>query len=95
MPITRQDVLHVADLARLDLDPASIDAHVAQMAEILAYVAKLDEVDTTGVPLTSHASERTNAFREDEEQPGLSPERALSNAPGSEAQQFVVPKIVG
>jgi aspartyl-tRNA(Asn)/glutamyl-tRNA(Gln) amidotransferase subunit C len=87
MSITRQDVIHVA--------PSAIDAHVAQLAEILAYVAKLNEVDTSGVAPTSHASERTNAFREDVPRPGLAPARALANAPQSEAQQFVVPKIVG
>jgi aspartyl-tRNA(Asn)/glutamyl-tRNA(Gln) amidotransferase subunit C len=52
-------------------------------------------VDTTGVAPTSHANERTNAFREDVAQPGLTLEQALSNAPQSEAEQFVVPKIVG
>jgi len=95
MPINRQDVIHVASLARLELDPSAIDAHVAQLAEILAYVAKLNEVDTAGIAPTSHAIERTNAFREDVPQPGLAPARALANAPQNEAQQFVVPKIVG
>ena len=95
MPITRQDVIHVANLARLELDPAAIDLHVTQLTEILEYVAKLNAVDTTGVAPTSHASERINAFREDVAQPGLATECALANAPESEAQQFVVPKIVG
>ncbi|HDI60902.1 MAG TPA: Asp-tRNA(Asn)/Glu-tRNA(Gln) amidotransferase subunit GatC [Desulfobacteraceae bacterium] len=95
MSITRQDVIHVANLARLELDPAVIDDHVARLTEILEYVAKLNEVDTGGVEPTSHASEHTNAFREDVARPGLAPEHALRNAPESEEQQFVVPKIVG
>jgi aspartyl-tRNA(Asn)/glutamyl-tRNA(Gln) amidotransferase subunit C len=95
MPITRQDVLHVANLARLNLDPDAIETHVTQLAEILDYVAQLDRVDTTGVASTSHAIERTNAFREDEPRAGLETDRALANAPSREDGQFVVPKIVG
>jgi aspartyl-tRNA(Asn)/glutamyl-tRNA(Gln) amidotransferase subunit C len=95
MPITREDVIHVANLARLELDPAAIDAYAAQLDEILAYVTKLNEVETAGIEPTRHASERTNAFREDVPQPGLTLERVLANAPESEDQQFVVPKIVG
>jgi len=95
MPITRQDVLHVATLARLDLDPEAIEDHVTRIAEILDYVAQLDRVDTSGVRATSHAIERTNAFREDEPHASLETDRALANAPVQEDGQFVVPKIVG
>ncbi len=95
MPITRQDVLHVASLARLDLAPEAIDAHVARLAEILDYVALLDAVDTSGVEETSHAIETTNAFREDEPRAGLETDRALANAPARENGQFSVPRIIG
>ncbi|MDY0312263.1 MAG: Asp-tRNA(Asn)/Glu-tRNA(Gln) amidotransferase subunit GatC [Desulfobacterales bacterium] len=95
MPITRQDVIHVANLAHLELDSAAIDTHVTRLAEILEYVAKLNEVDTAGVEPTRHASDRINAFREDVPRPGLAPAQALSNAPEREGQQFVVPKIIG
>ena len=55
---------------------------------------KLGELDTTGVPPTSHALELTGAFREDEVRPSLERERGLANAPASDGESFVVPKVV-
>ena len=95
MHITRKDVVHVADLARLDLNEAAIDRYVRQIAEILDYVALLNQVDTSGVAPTSHAIALNNAFREDRRQPQLLTEQALANAPRHEDGCFVVPKIVG
>ena len=95
MRITRKDVLHVADLARLDLDEAALDTYAQQLADILDYVAQLEKVDTTGVPPTAHALALDNAFRPDERQPHLETERALANAPAREDGCFIVPKIVG
>jgi aspartyl-tRNA(Asn)/glutamyl-tRNA(Gln) amidotransferase subunit C len=95
MPITRQDVIHVATLARLDLDSDAIETHVTRIAEILDYMTQLDGVDTSGVQATSHAIERTNAFREDQRRASLETDQAMANAPQREDGQFVVPKIVG
>jgi aspartyl-tRNA(Asn)/glutamyl-tRNA(Gln) amidotransferase subunit C len=95
MPITRQDVLHVANLARLDLDEAALDIYAQQLADILNYMAQLENVDTTGVPPTAHALALNNAFRQDERKPHLETERALANAPAQEDGCFIVPKIVG
>jgi aspartyl-tRNA(Asn)/glutamyl-tRNA(Gln) amidotransferase subunit C len=94
MEISKNDVLYVADLARLDLDESSIDRFADQIRDILAYVEKLNEVDTAGVKATSHAISLTNAFREDEEQPSIDTGRALANAPEQEDGCFVVPKII-
>jgi aspartyl-tRNA(Asn)/glutamyl-tRNA(Gln) amidotransferase subunit C len=94
MKISKADVLYVADLARLELDEASLERFAGQIDEILAYVDKLNEVDTTGVKPTSHAISLTNAFREDEERASIQPERALANAPEQEDGCFVVPKII-
>ena len=95
MKITKDEVLYVADLARLDLDDASIDKFAGQIGDVLEYVAKLNEVDTEGLQPTSHAISLTNAFREDELRPPLDREQALANAPEKEDGNFVVPKIIG
>ena len=94
MKITKDQVLYVADLARLDLDEASIDQFAGQIGTILDYVDKLNEVDTEGIRPTSHAISLTNAFREDEPDEHLERDQALANAPQEEGGNFVVPKII-
>ena len=94
MKITRDEVLYVADLARLDLDEASIDKFAGQIGKILDYVDKLNEVDTEGIRPTSHAISLTNAFREDEQKEHLERDQVLANAPQKEEGAFVVPKII-
>ena len=95
MKITKDEVLYVADLARLDLDEASIDRFAGQIDTILDYVDKLNEVDTEGIRPTSHAISLTNAFREDEPEEHLDRGQALANAPEKEDGSFIVPKVVG
>jgi aspartyl-tRNA(Asn)/glutamyl-tRNA(Gln) amidotransferase subunit C len=94
MTITPEEIKHVADLARLNIDPESIRKIGDQMAAILDYVAALDEVDTRDVPPTSHAIELTNAFRSDTAHDHLTPEQALANAPQQENGFFVVPRVI-
>jgi aspartyl-tRNA(Asn)/glutamyl-tRNA(Gln) amidotransferase subunit C len=94
MALTREEVLHVAKLARLSLDPGEVDLFTRQLNDILAYVEKLQEVDTAGVPPMAHAVPVVNVFREDEVVPGLSREDALANAPVKEEGTFVVPRII-
>ena len=95
MKITKDEVLYVADLARLNLDDASIDKFAGQIGDVLEYVEKLNAVDTKGLRPTSHAISLTNAFREDEQGQPLDREQALANAPEKEDGNFVVPKVVG
>ena len=95
MKITKDEVLYVADLARLNLAEAAIEKFAGQIGEILEYVDKLNEVNTEGVKPTSHAISLTNAFREDEPREHLDREKALANAPEKEAGSFIVPKVVG
>jgi aspartyl-tRNA(Asn)/glutamyl-tRNA(Gln) amidotransferase subunit C len=95
MKITREEVLHVAHLARLDLDDASIERFSGQIGEILGYIDKLNQIETEGIPSTSHAIFLTNAFRDDEQGEHLERERVLANAPDREDGSFVVPKVVG
>ena len=93
--ITRDEVLHVANLARLEMDADEIDAFSEQLEAILSYMETLNQVDTEGVPPTSHAIFRNNAFRADEIAPNLERDDALANAPQREAGAFLVPKVIG
>ena len=95
MKITRDEVIHVANLARLDLDEAAIDTLAEQIGTILEHVDALKRVDTEGVTPTSHAISLTNAFREDNVADVFDRDSALANAPEDEDGNFVVPKVVG
>ena len=94
MKITAEEVLHVAKLARLEIDTDSIDQMADQLANILTYVEKLGEVNTENVSPTSHAISLTNAFREDEVRNSLPRKEALENAPAKEDGGFIVPKVI-
>jgi aspartyl-tRNA(Asn)/glutamyl-tRNA(Gln) amidotransferase subunit C len=95
MKITKEEILHVAHLARLELDDAAIEKYAVQIGEVLAYVDMLKRVDTEGVRPTSHAISLTNAFREDEPREHLAVDKALANAPERDEDSFIVPKVVG
>jgi aspartyl-tRNA(Asn)/glutamyl-tRNA(Gln) amidotransferase subunit C len=93
--ITRDEVAHLADLARIDLTDAELDHLAPQLSVILESVASIRGVAGDDVPPTSHAVALTNVFREDVVQPCLTPEQALSGAPQQEEQRFMVPRILG
>jgi len=95
MTISKEDIIHVANLARLEVSDADIETFADQLGEVLEYVNTLNQVDTQGVPQTSHAISLTNAFREDVESGHLDRDKALSNAPEKEDGSFLVPKVVG
>ncbi|MCU0584624.1 MAG: Asp-tRNA(Asn)/Glu-tRNA(Gln) amidotransferase subunit GatC [Desulfobacterales bacterium] len=94
MKITRDEVLYVADLARLEIGAEEIEKLTGQIGEILDYVDQLNQVETSGIAGTSHAVPLTNAFRGDRLQPHLAREDALANAPQPEEGGFGVPKII-
>jgi aspartyl-tRNA(Asn)/glutamyl-tRNA(Gln) amidotransferase subunit C len=94
MKISKQEVLHVAHLARLDIADADVDRFASQIDTILDYVDTLKQVDTDGVAATSHAIALTNAFRQDEVRGQLDPDAALANAPEKDDGAFVVPKVI-
>ena len=94
MTISRDDVLKVALLARLDIDEEDVDMFAGQIADILDYVDQLKAVNTEGIEGTAHATERINAFREDEPAGHLDREAALDNAPERDEGAFVVPKVI-
>ena len=95
MKITKEEVLYVAHLARLDLDEESIEKFAGQIDPVLGYIEKLNQVDTLGIKPTSHAISLTNVFRDDEEREHIERDLALANAPEKEDGSFVVPKVVG
>jgi aspartyl-tRNA(Asn)/glutamyl-tRNA(Gln) amidotransferase subunit C len=92
--ISRDDVAHLAKLARIDLTDAELDHLAPQLAVILESVAKVSEVADVDVPPTSHAVPLRNVFRADEVRPGLTPEEALAGAPEVDQQRFAVPRIL-
>lgn len=93
--ITRDEVAHLADLARIDLSAEELDHLAPQLSVILESVASIAEVAAADVPPTSHPIPVTNVFREDVVVPGLTAEQALSGAPQVEEQRFAVPRILG
>jgi len=88
------DVNYVAHLARLSLTPEETESLGAQLADVLAYVEKLKEVDVTGVEPTAHPFPLVNVTRPDEVSACLPHEAALANAPAVANGLFIVPKIV-
>ena len=94
MKITREEVEHVARLARLELQPDEVERITEQLDTILRYAAKLDQVDTEGVATTTHTQDVRNAFREDEVRDSLDRDQALANAPRRNDAAFVVPRII-
>ena len=94
MKITKEEVLHVANLARLDLDKTLIDKFAGQIGTVLEYVDTLKAVDTQSVIPTSHAISMTNAFRDDDVKVSFDSDSALSNAPEKEDGNFIVPKVI-
>ena len=93
--ITPEQVRHVAKLARLHLDEPQLQRLEGQLESILEYVAKLREVDVTGVEPLAHALPLTNVLREDVVEPSLPLEKVLQNAPESDGPFFKVPKVIG
>lgn len=93
--ISRDEVAHLATLARIELDDAELDHLAPQLSVILDSVASIKDVAGADVPPTSHPIPITNVFREDVVRPGLTAEEALSGAPEVEEQRFSVPRILG
>ena len=92
--ITKADVEYVAALAQLSPDDQTKERLVREMGEILAYMDKLNELDTTDIEPTMHALAMTNVFREDIVGVSLSREAALGNAPRTDGEYFLVPRIL-
>jgi aspartyl-tRNA(Asn)/glutamyl-tRNA(Gln) amidotransferase subunit C len=94
MKITLAEVEHVAELARLEVSPEEKEQLTHQMNRVLDYMEKLNELDTSGIVPTSHATDLDNAFREDVVQESLPRDESLQNAPDSNEAEFVVPRVI-
>src|ERR1700712_5363380 len=93
--ISRDEVGHLADLARIELSDAELDHLAPQLSVILESIASIQGVAGDDVPPTSHALPLTNVYRDDVVRPGLTAEEALSGAPEVAQQRFKVPRILG
>jgi aspartyl-tRNA(Asn)/glutamyl-tRNA(Gln) amidotransferase subunit C len=91
MPITRDQVLHVAKLARLELTEEELARLETQLGAILEAVSKVSELDLEDVPPTSHPLDLVNVLAEDEPRPCLTLQEALANAPAPQDGAFRVP----
>lgn len=93
--ITQADVEYVAGLAQLSLDDATKQRLTKELGDILSYIEKLNELDTSSVEPMMHAMQLTNVFRDDVVEPSLPREEALKNAPNTDGEYFLVPRVLG
>ena len=91
MAITREEVLHVAKLASLELTDEEVERLTGELSAILEAVSKVSELDLADVPPTSHPLELVNTWADDEPRPSLSLDDAFANAPAREGDLFKVP----
>lgn len=94
MSLEKEEVLRVAELARLAVAGHELEGLAEQLGRILDYMEKLRELDTAGVPPTAHVLPLRNVWREDVVTPGLEREEALAGAPDREGPYFRVPRVV-
>ena len=94
MKITKEEVEHVAHLARLDFTEEEKEKFTSQLNDILMYVDTLNQIDTTGVEPMSHAIALHNAFRDDRVGESLDSGSSLANAPDARGPFFSVPKVI-
>jgi aspartyl-tRNA(Asn)/glutamyl-tRNA(Gln) amidotransferase subunit C len=93
--LSRDEVAKLAALARIEMSETELVNLASQFGSILDAVARVQELDLTGVKATSHPQPLENIFREDVIRPSLTPDQALSGAPAQEDQRFRVPQILG
>jgi aspartyl-tRNA(Asn)/glutamyl-tRNA(Gln) amidotransferase subunit C len=94
MPITRENILHIAKLAQLRLEPDEVAALQGDLASILEHIEKLSELNTDGIQPTAHLVVDAAPMRTDAVMPGLSNESALAEAPRPREGGFAVPAFV-
>ena len=94
MSITKEDVLHVAELARLGLTEEEVPLVEKELNDVLSFMAKLNELDTEGISPTTHVLDLYNVFREDLVLESMGVEDVLANAPDREEDYFRVPSIL-
>jgi aspartyl-tRNA(Asn)/glutamyl-tRNA(Gln) amidotransferase subunit C len=93
MPLSKDEVRHVAMLARIGLEPGDEEFYAEQLSGILGHIDRLQQLDTEAIPPTAQVVEVTNELREDDPRPCLTQEEALANAPARMDGYFRVPAI--
>ena len=93
--IARDDVAHLAKLARIEMTPAELDHMASELEQILGAVKRVQEVATADIAPTSHPLSMSNVFRDDVVKPSLTNDEALSGAPAQAEDRFKVPQILG
>lgn len=94
MSISKDDVLHVAGLARLELSENEVSKYEEELNDVLKFMDKLNELDTEGIEPSAHVLDINNVFREDEVEESFDVEEILANAPEREDDYFKVPSIL-
>ena len=94
MKITKKEVAHIAELARLSFSGKEMELFTEQLNQILVYMEKLNEIDTSEIKPTYHALDLINVFRDDQIKPSLSTQKVLFNAPQSDKDMVTVPRII-
>ena len=94
MKISKDDIIKVSELARLEFKEEELEKFTAQLGNILEYIEQLNELDTDNVEPTSHVLDISTPLREDKVVEWLSTEEVLKNAPESEDDFFVVPQVI-
>lgn len=94
MIISREEVEHIAKLAKLSLSEQEVDKYAKDIASIAEFMEQLKEVDISGVAPTAHVVDKKNVFRADENKESFPREQILKNAPSKEAGCISVPKVV-
>jgi aspartyl-tRNA(Asn)/glutamyl-tRNA(Gln) amidotransferase subunit C len=93
--LSRDDVVHVARLARLALTDEELDLFTGQLGDVLRHAQAVESLDTEGVPPTAHPVPLVNVLREDVPRPSLDHDEVLAQAPAAEDHRFRVPRILG
>lgn len=95
MSLSKEEVLKIARLARLELSAEEVDRYTTQLSAILDYVETLNKLNVDGIEPTAHAVMVPTPFRADEIVPDATIEKSLANAPDREGSFFKVPKVIG
>ena len=93
MPLTREEVLHIATLCRIGMTEEELETFAHQLSQILEMFQTLGELDTEGVPPTGHAASLETVLRDDDPQPSLAVTEVMSNVPARQGDLFRV-KVV-
>ncbi len=94
MKVSREEVLHVAELSQLNLEEAEVEQFQEQLSQIIDWQEKMNQLDLKGLDPMIHVQDMKNVSREDQEVPSLTKDETFKNAPAVEGDYFKVPRII-